>query len=137
MEVVHALPCIGPDIGHHPIAAVESLPHGQAPDDLEHLHQNLLVGCRQVGDRRDMLPRDDQQMGRRLGVDVTEGHDPVRAVDHIGIDGTGGDPAEEAIAQLCATTAGSRPSIPSERIRAASTETIEPYRARPSKKTRT
>ena len=44
-----------------------------------------------------MLARDDQDVGRRLGVDVAEGNDEVVLVDEVGRDLAGDDAAEEAV----------------------------------------
>ncbi len=137
MKVIDALACVDPYVGDHTVAAVERFPHGQASDDLEDLGEDARMRGSEICDQGDMLPWDHQEMSRRLGVDVSESHHPIRAVNHIGVDGSGGDPTEGAVGHGCATSDTRRPLSPSALNSVASTGTIEPYSARPSKKTRT
>ena len=53
--------------------------------------QHRAVAPLDVGDRRDVLLRDQQDVGRRLRVGVAEGHDPVVLVHDLRRDLVGRD----------------------------------------------
>lgn len=83
MKVIDTLPCIRPGIGDHAVSTAEGLPAGQPPHDLEELQEDILMRRIQIGDRCDVLARDDQHMGRRLGVDIPERHHSIGTVDEV------------------------------------------------------
>src|SRR5579871_3997238 len=99
----------------------------------------VLRGC-QLRRRRDVLARDDEDVHRRLRVDVAERDDVVVLV-HLGRGQVaGGDRAEEAVAHGCSrvarTTSPSTPaprtrSTPPRRVPASSQRTARYVAVRP------
>lgn len=99
MEVANRLPGIG-SLVHNKSKAV-------ALDPLT--ARDLIRGCDQtreqfpvvepeVGDRFDVLVRDDEYVGRRLRPEVAEGRDALVAVDDLTRQSPGDDSAEHALA---------------------------------------
>lgn len=100
MKVVHGLPAPATDVGDEPVTTLRDplLPRHLGGDG-EHPAQELAMCLGEVGRRRDVVARDDEDMGRGPWGDVAERDDRVVGVDLGRRDGAGGDRAEEAIAR--------------------------------------
>jgi len=68
------LPCVASVVNDHPIAVlIEPEFFSESLRDKEQMSYELPVGVLDTVDVPNMFFRDDQNMGRRLGIDVREG----------------------------------------------------------------
>src|SRR6266545_5841434 len=97
VEVVDRLAGGLAHVGHHPEAAGDALVARHLVDGADQAGQQ---GGVVVGDHLEageVLGRDDQDVGRCLGVDVAEGDHPVAVEDDVGRQLALGDLAEQAV----------------------------------------
>src|SRR5262245_31041469 len=97
VKVEDALPRTGPDVGDEtPAAAIDALRLGQVGRRLRDVGEHLAVTILDIGDRGDVLLRDQQDVRRRFRVGVAEGDDPVVLVHDLARDLVRRDLAEDA-----------------------------------------
>jgi hypothetical protein len=97
VKVVHGLPAVRACVEHNAIAAVEpggARDFGRLGKQVAQQRRLRRSGLRQ---RRDVLPGNDQQMGRRLGPKIGEAEAQLVLEDALGRDTAGNDLAEETI----------------------------------------
>ena len=96
MQVFYGLPAIGTGVDDNAETVVEVLLLSDFIGCGEELTKDL-VGGGGVGERRIVLPGDDQQVHRRLWINVRECEDSFAFVDARDRDHIAGDLAEEAV----------------------------------------
>ena len=85
------------DVRHEPVAGIgHALGSRQVRRDREQPPEQRPVRLAQVGRRGDVRPRDQQDVGRRLGLDVADRDDQVVVVDPRGRQLAVDDAAEQA-----------------------------------------
>ena len=84
MEVIDGLPSLRAAIHHQPISVMESQLGRESARREDQMPHQRLVRFLQVGQRRDRLFGDDEDVGRGLGGDVTEGEAEFVFVDDVG-----------------------------------------------------
>ena len=123
MDVEHGLAGTGAGIHHHPVPFVsDPLSLGQLLGRQEEFPHQFGMGGIDLSDRGQVGPRDDEDVGRGLGIDVPKGHKVRRGEDHLGRDLPSCDSAEKAIG----FSQGKPPFLVlvSDRSRTASSRTI-------------
>src|SRR6516225_7538031 len=98
MRVEHGLTGLGPGVEDDPVATPgQALGGGHQIRHRGDLRQQPGVGGRQGGQIRIVIFRNDQHMGRRLRINVTERDHPGGLAHLVGWDIPGDDPAEKAV----------------------------------------
>ena len=95
VQVDHALPGVGPDVGDEPPSAGAFLAHPGGGG--EHRGEEAGIVWSQSGGRIDVAFGDHEHMGGGRRVDVVESKHVVGLEHHIGGDGPGRDRAEETV----------------------------------------
>lgn len=112
MQMMNSLPAVGTSIHNCSIAAAEMLFSGEFFCDRMQVAQQSYVGCIYFCKRRDVLFGDNQQMHRRLRVNVGEGVGEIVVIELRRRDGSGDDFAEDAV-HAVRITQGEQVSAPS------------------------
>jgi hypothetical protein len=98
VKVINSLTRVRALVDDEPVPAVGDAPFLREPiRDLEHPAQETIVV--QVRDGLDVSPRQDQEVNRRLGVDVVEDGDVVIPIDGLGVIALD-QAAEDAVRQM-------------------------------------
>lgn len=92
------LPAVLAGVEDEPVpGVVDALGHGDLARRADKLGKQPVTGRGELTHVREVVPRDYQDVGRRLGVDVTEGDDTLPLQHYRGGDLSGSDPAEQAV----------------------------------------
>ena len=101
VQVVDALAAPPADVRNEPIAGVgDALGAGEVRRHGEHPPQQGAVALDEIGGRRDVATREEQDVCRRPGSDVADRDHQVVVVEPIGRDLAGHDSAEQAVCRL-------------------------------------
>ena len=87
-------------VDHDPVAVLQAALLSQTIGEVDRAtHQRgMCIGS--IGERGDMLGRDDEEVGRRLGVDVCKREEPLRLRDDVGGQAAACDAAEETVRSI-------------------------------------
>ncbi len=98
MEVEYGLAGIRPVVDDHPIATiVEARPFGHVGGQRQELSRNRLPVRSEIAEGGHMPARRDQQVDRRLRLDVSKGDGAGGFADELGAEVAPDDPAEDAV----------------------------------------
>ena len=97
MKVVDGLAAVGAGVDDEAVAAIEVMGAGEVAGGGEEGAEEGGVFGEGVGVGGDVAFWNEEEVGRRLGVDVGEGEDVGGFVKAFGGDGSGDDLAEEAV----------------------------------------
>lgn len=107
MQVVNTLSGIGTDIRHEtPPGSVHSFRTSKVRRRLEQLGEHVGVLVRELRHGFDVSFRDDQDVSRCRGIQVSEGHHVVRRVHYFGRRLACGNLAEDALTHGASLTRG-------------------------------
>jgi hypothetical protein len=96
VDVEHGLTRVRPGVDHHAVTTLQNpLFSGQLPGGQKECPHELGVGLLEVGDTREMSPGNDENVGRRLRVNVPEGEELGGLQDDIRRDLTLRDATEK------------------------------------------
>ena len=94
MDMVHGLPAVRASVQHH--AESTRIRCADGSGDSEQLRRQRRVDMRERRHVVMVVPRDHEDVHRRLRIDVVERHDPLAFMDEGRRDFSGGDLAEQA-----------------------------------------
>lgn len=97
VEMEHRLARLRSDVGDDPIAVAKFGLVGDLAHRAEQLRQQISIGCCQCMGIRNVAPRNDENVSRRLWRDIAEGDDVVILVNPVRRDLVRHDLAEETI----------------------------------------
>ena len=97
MEMVYGLAAIVSGVDDHAIASIQLLPSGDLCCHSHEMPQQRSVLGQRLRLRRDVLFGNNQQVRRRLRVDIGKADAEFILVHSIGGDGAGDDFAEQAV----------------------------------------
>ena len=113
MDVIDALPCSRSAVENHAKAVLrDPLILRQPGSRIKNIPHKPLIPLLQIEERRDVFTRDDQDMDRRLGVDVPKGHNGLVLVDDIPFDIAFDDAAEKTTVHFISSLEPSSSSLP-------------------------
>ena len=93
----HRLAGLRPAIDHEPIAGLQSILTSKTIRKLHQATHQLRMRFGKIGHGGNMVGRDDEEVGWRLGVDVFEGQHPFTFCHDVRGKGALDDTAEEAL----------------------------------------
>ena len=98
MEVEHRLAGVRSGVGQDPVTAlVDSLIASDLARQAQQLSEQRLVAGRRHGEISDMVPRDDQDMDRRLRGEIGKGDRMGGFRQEAGVEIPARDPAKDAV----------------------------------------
>jgi hypothetical protein len=98
MHMPHRLPAVAAGVEDNAVpAGVDALGDGDLMGRRDELAEQSVARAGQRCHVREVLPRDHQDVRRRLRADVTEGDDPLPVKHNRGGDLSGSDPAEQTV----------------------------------------
>lgn len=101
VDVGHQLPSFPAAVHGNTVSSVrQPLAPGHLAGDMDQMAQEFPVFRAGLSQRRDVLPGQDQQVVRCLGIDVTDDHCPVILIDEIARYLAADNLAEDAIRHL-------------------------------------
>ena len=94
--MVYGLAAVFAGVDDHPITFREAFGTGDFGGGAEQVAEQSFVASPGIGERADMLAREDKHMGRRLRIDVREGVAELVLVEGFGGNASFDDLAEDA-----------------------------------------
>ena len=114
MHVSYSLPAVAARAENDPVTGrLDALGGGDLASRGDQFAEQSVARAGKRGDMGEMIPWNHQDVRRRLGVNVAEGHDPLPVQHDRGRDLSGSDPAEQAFRHTTIIVARPLRTVPS------------------------